>query len=68
MKAKVITSQKGVIEKFNEGFKLEIAKEFRRSFYYLTNNKDTEITVARNVINKMKDTGLIDSNDDYKGK
>ena len=57
------------MEYFNEGFKLELSRgEYKRSFYYLTNYKDTELTVARNVIETMKRKGLIDENDFYRIK
>jgi len=61
----MITSEKKVIEYFNLGFKLEIAKQFKRSFYYLTNHKNQELTVSKNIIVKMKEKGFINSDDDF---
>jgi len=60
------SSQKEVIARFEQGFKLEEANQHRRTVYYLTNYKDLEITVAKGTIEKMKEKGVIDSNNDYK--
>jgi len=61
----MISSEKKVVEYFEKGFKLQKAQQFKRYFYYLTNRKDTELTVAKNVIEKMKSKGIISSDDDY---
>jgi hypothetical protein len=61
----MITSQKKVIELFQQGFKLERAEQFRRTFFYMTNRKDKEITVSLSIIKKMKESGVISTNDDY---
>jgi hypothetical protein len=57
-----ITSEKAFIEKAKEGFRLEIAKQYARSYYYLTNYKDCEITVSKSIIDKLTKKGIIDSN------
>lgn len=62
---KLITSQKKVIELLDSGFKLKRAYQFKRYFYYLTNYKE-EKNVARNIIVKMKEKGIIGSDDCYK--
>jgi len=62
----IITSEKEVIKKAKEGFKLKICPQFKSYFYYITNYKDSEYTVARSVIKKMKAKGLIDSDDCFR--
>lgn len=57
-----ITSKKSFIEKVKEGYKLEKLREFKRILWYLTNYKDTEITVSISLIRKLQEEGIIDSN------
>lgn len=61
-----ITSQKEVIKKLSEGFRFEEAEQYSRTIYYLTNYKDSEITVPRKTIDKLIDKGVIDWQLDYK--
>lgn len=64
MSKNTITSEKAFVEKAKEGFRLEIARQYVRSYYYLTNYKDSEITVSKSIIEKFKKKGIIDSNCD----
>jgi len=61
-----ITSQKELIEKLENGYFLEVVTRFSTSFYYITNKKDIEITVSKNVVENLKTKGIIDRNNDYK--
>lgn len=62
----MITSERKAIEYLEQGFKLEECQEFKRRFYYLTNRKDTEITVSKSIILKLKEKKIITSDNDYR--
>jgi hypothetical protein len=56
-----ITSEKAFIQKINQGYKLDKAREFKRTLYYLK-NKSEEIIVAISLIRKLEAKGIVDSN------
>lgn len=59
---KSIASEKAFIEKVEGGFKLERLTQFKRNLFYLTNYRDTEITVSKALIEKLESKGIIDQN------
>jgi hypothetical protein len=62
MMQKPITSEKAFIEKVKEGYKLERYKGDKLTYYYLTNYSDTEITVSKRIMDKLKAKGIVDWN------
>jgi hypothetical protein len=56
-----ITSKKAFIEKIKEGWRLDRAREYKRTLYYLKKDK-AEIIVAISLIRKLESEGIVDSN------
>lgn len=60
-----ITSKKKIKEYLDCGFKLEKLEQHKRTLYYLTNYKDQEITIPKNIIYKLIEDKVIDWQLDY---
>ena len=65
---KVINSKKNLIQKMSNGYKLETLQQHRRTLYYLTNYRDTELTVASSLIRKLEMEGILDRNLELKNE